>query len=181
MDKSTKKHPDYTRGGLKNLNKAVYAWLSIYERAWLKEHLPPKDLGKNSKKRSIDSYHHQDLMFTEEAKRVVNDWAKYEKIRGKLIRKTYASVTKILGIHKRCLIKERHPVLKEYITTIEESLQDFQKRRIRYVLDTKFKGKAVSVSTLITATSISKYVRNEEGDIKGYLYKMMEAHNQKYL
>ncbi|MCU5299136.1 MULTISPECIES: TnsD family Tn7-like transposition protein [Bacillus] len=179
--KAQKKHPDYTRVGLQKLNKAVYAWLSNYDRAWLEEHLPPKDVGKNSKKRSIDSYHYQDLMFTEEAKRVVNDWAKYEKIRGKLIRKTYPSVTKILGIHKRCLIKERYPVLKEYITTIEESLQDFQKRRIRYVLDTKFKGKVVSVSTLITATSIKKYVRNEEGDIKEYLYKMMESHNQEYL
>ena len=59
--------------------------------------------------------------------KIVNDWEEYEKVRGKLIRKTYSAVTKILGEYKRCSKRKNHPLLKDYIATIEESLQDFQK------------------------------------------------------
>lgn len=44
------KYPAYTRAKLSGLNRAAYAWLSNYERAWLEEHSPLKVLGKHSKK-----------------------------------------------------------------------------------------------------------------------------------
>nr|WP_311230814.1 hypothetical protein [Bacillus wiedmannii] len=44
------KYPAYTRVKLSGLNRAAYAWLSNYERAWLEEYSPPKVLGKHSKK-----------------------------------------------------------------------------------------------------------------------------------
>ncbi len=68
-----------------------------------------------------------------------------EKQRGKLIRKTYAAVTKILGVYQKCQKKKKYPLLQDYIATIEGLLLDFQKRRVRYVLETRFKGEKLSL------------------------------------
>ncbi|MCZ2970521.1 hypothetical protein NYY93_26255, partial [Acinetobacter baumannii] len=103
-------------------------------RAWLEEHSPLKVLGKHSKKKSVESYNREDLILIEEAKKIVDNWDEYEKNRGKLIRKTYAAVTKILGVYQKCQKKKNHSLLQSYIVTVEESLQDFQKRRVRYLL-----------------------------------------------
>lgn len=46
-----------------------------------------KVLGKNSMKKSKESYNKEDLIHIENAKKIVNDWEEYEKVRGKLIRK----------------------------------------------------------------------------------------------
>ncbi|MES5866735.1 hypothetical protein [Bacillus cereus group sp. RP32] len=73
--------------------------------------------------------------------------------------------------------KKNHPLLKEYIATIEESLQDFQKRRVRYVLEHKFKDVVVSLSELKDAASVKVAVRKGEGDIK----RLVKEHNQSIL
>ncbi|WMS85440.1 hypothetical protein RE438_30425 (plasmid) [Bacillus wiedmannii] len=57
-------------------------------------------------------------------------------------------------------------------------LQDFQKRRVRYLLDTKFKDKVVTLSEIKEAASIKVAVREGEGDIKKYVEKLIKAHNQ---
>ncbi|HEI9576051.1 TPA: TniQ family protein [Bacillus cereus] len=172
------KYPAYTRAKLSGLNRAAYAWLSNYERAWLEEHSPLKVLGKHSKKKSVESYNREDLILIEEAKKIVDNWDEYEKNRGKLIRKTYAAVTKILGVYQKCQKKKNHSLLQSYIVTVEESLQDFQKRRVRYLLNTKFKDKVVTLSKIKEAASIKVAVREGEGDIKEYVEKLIKAHNQ---
>ncbi|MGG0201574.1 TnsD family Tn7-like transposition protein [Bacillus anthracis] len=175
------KYPTYTRVELAHLNRAAYAWLSKFERIWLESHLPSKVLGKNSMKKSKESYNKEDLIHIENAKKIVNDWEEYEKVRGKLIRKTYSAVTKILGEYKRCSKRKNHPLLKDYIATIEESLQDFQKRRVRYVLEHKFKDVVVSLSELKDAASVKVAVRKGEGDIKEYIIRLVKEHNQSIL
>lgn len=40
-----------------------------------------------------------------------------KKNRGKLIRKTYAAVTKILGVYQKCQKKKNHSLLQGYIVT----------------------------------------------------------------
>lgn len=90
-----------------HLNRAAYAWLSKFERIWLESYLPSKVLDKNPMKKSKESYNKEDLIRIENAKKIVNGWEKYEKVKGKLIRKTYSTVTKILGEYKRCSKKKR--------------------------------------------------------------------------
>ncbi|WP_436866439.1 hypothetical protein [Bacillus fungorum] len=118
------------------------------------------------------------MILIEEAKKIVNNWDEYEKNRGKLIRKTYAAVTKILGVYQKCQKKKNHSLLQSYIVTVEESLQDFQKRRVRYLLNTKFKDKVVTLSKIKEAASIKVAVREGEGDIKEYVEKLIKAHNK---
>ncbi|MGM2687044.1 hypothetical protein [Bacillus cereus group sp. BceL004] len=72
-------------------------------------------------------------------------------------------------------------MLKDYIATIEESLQDFQKRRVRYVLEHKFKDVVVSLSELKDAASVKVAVRKGEGDIKEYIIRLVKEHNQAIL
>lgn len=77
--------------------------------------------------------------------------------------------------------KKNRPLLKDYIATIEESLQDFQKRRVRYVLEHKFKDVVVSLSELKGAASVKVAVRKGEGDIKEYIKRLVKEHNQSIL
>ncbi|MFF2884700.1 TnsD family Tn7-like transposition protein [Bacillus toyonensis] len=142
-------YPNYTRASLNIINRAAYAWLYKYDKSWLEEHSPSPVSGKNLNKESVGDYHAEDLAYVEEDKKVVHNWEKYEEIRGKLIRKTYAAVSTILASYNKLAIKQNYPLLVGYISALEESVQDFQKRRVRHQLDTRFKGKVVTLSEMI--------------------------------
>ncbi|MCU4770905.1 TnsD family Tn7-like transposition protein [Bacillus toyonensis] len=170
-------YPNYTRASLNILNRAAYAWLNKYDKSWLEEHSPSSVSGKNMSKKSVEDYHKEDLAYVEEAKKVIHEWEKYEEIRGKLIRKTYAAVSTILASYNKLAVKQNYPLLVGYISTLEESVQDFQKRRVRHQLDTRFKGKVVTLSEMIDSAGVKVAIKNGVGHIKEYVEKLVRDHN----
>lgn len=77
-------------------------------------------------------------------------------------------------------VKKRKIILyyKVTLSQLKNLYKILQKRRVRYLLNTKFKDKVVTLSKIKEAASIKVAVREGEGDIKEYVEKLIKAHNQ---
>jgi len=129
---------DYPELGVKKIRTsiagALYTWLYRNDRQWLKEHTPKrKKININTRVdwESRDLEVLADLITLEEKAR-----HKYEGPRRSVT--WFTNGTK----HRSYLLKNLNklPSSKEFIEKHSESIKDYQKRRIKYVLQTKLQN-----------------------------------------
>ncbi|WP_250670063.1 hypothetical protein [Bacillus paranthracis] len=74
--------------------------------------------------------------------------------------------------------KEKYPLTEKYISEIVETIEDFQKRRIRHILQTSFQNQKVTSAKMRKLASIHKKGKANFLEVNEYLEEVVKAHNQ---
>lgn len=165
--KLMKQYTDKSKTELRQLNKAVYAWLYRNDKEWLKFNSPePIYRYKNTR---VD-WDKRDREILAKVKTVVeeilNSTEKPERI-------TISLIGSKLGI--RALL-EKHldklPLTKEYLESAKESRKDFQLRRIKWaVQELKRQGEIPKLWKVLRKAGIRKEFCQ---DMENYILKMIK-------
>lgn len=123
------------------------------------------------------------MEFLEKVNNIDGDWIEYEITRGKLVRKSERILRRLSGLNQFYQNNNKLlPLTIEYIKSIEESVLDFQKRRVRHALEDKFKNEEVKVYKLAEAANLRSIIRNNEGnclEIREYIENLVLLHNNR--
>jgi len=155
-------YPDKSKTELRQLNKAVYAWLYRNDKEWLKFNSPePIYRYKNTR---VD-WDKRDKEILPKVKTVVeemlNSTEKPERI-------TISLIGNKLGIRG---LLEKHldklPLTKQYLDSVEESRRDFQLRRIKWAVQKLEKeGQELKLWKILRRAGIRKeYIRELENEV----------------
>lgn len=168
-------YPDYTRVQLIGLNSKVYKWLRKYDYEWIESNSPESNAGKNIKvkKYSLD----EDIAFLRRAEKLILEWPDYEKLKCSLFRKSKHRLLSMLGLKKTCF-ERAYPLTADYIESHQELLRDFQKRRVKNILENKFNNERVTVSQVAVTAHIAEIVREGEMEISEFIINEVELHNE---
>lgn len=170
-----KKNPNLKRTQLKALNQGAFDWLRRNDKAWLENHLPTaKWKNKNNKA----YYIRMDSKLLRDAQEAYSNWPSYEEGKGKLQRITINGLLTHMGIATVLLTENGHnyPLLKEFIESAIETKEEFQKRRIKHLLDNKFGAQIVTVPKIKQLASVYQSPNREN---ERYLEEQVELHNKK--
>lgn len=170
------KYPEYYRHELSKANRAAYAWLRKHDKEWLEANSPMAKRGFGKKKRmhSVEADH--DLI--NKAQNIISMWSEIEKERNKLMRKSKHRIQILLGLGGDVKnTRKRYPLTANYIDSIDESPEEFRRRKVRNVLEVKFKNEEVSFNKVAEAARLRKFIRNGGEEIKLYIEKMVKEHN----
>lgn len=167
-------NPHFSRKQLASLSRSAYCWLHMYDQKWLYNNSPATKYAKERRK-YID-YLSKDKVHLEMAKNVNENWSTYEKINGRLLRKTYyAFITKGRFRYDLTNNKEWYPQTVKYINSKTESFLEFQKRKIMYILEKNYKDKKIKKYSLIKEARLSKKMATE---LDQFFDEIILKHNQ---
>ncbi|MBT2639380.1 TnsD family Tn7-like transposition protein [Bacillus sp. ISL-39] len=169
-NQALKDYPNYSRKELADLNRAAYAWLHQFDSAWLENKSPKSQ--KGYKKKEKQAYEKEDLAMLEQVKNIHNDWAKNEVIVGKLKRKSYSAFCDLLG--KTTINKEKYPLTNHFVQAIQESVEEFQIRRIDITLSKNYSNIPVTKYRLTEKLGIRRSIKPL---VESYLIERLEKHN----
>ncbi len=155
-------YPDKSKTELRQLNKAVYAWLYRNDREWLQLNSPePRYTYKNTR---VD-WDKRDKEILAKIKVVVkemlNSTEKPERITVSLI----GSKLGIRGLLEKHL--DKLPLTKGYLDSVKESRRDFQLRRIKWaVRELEQEGQELKLWKVLRKAGIRKeYIRELENKV----------------
>lgn len=158
-------YPDKSKTELRQLNKAVYAWLYRNDKEWLQLNSPePRYTYKNMR---VD-WDKRDREILANVKSVVeeilNSTEKPERI-------TVSLIGSKLGI--RALL-EKHldklPLTKQYLDSVKESRRDFQLRRIKWAIrELERAGQELKLWKVLRKAGIRKEFYK---DMENYIHKI---------
>lgn len=170
------KYPEYYRHELNKANRAVYAWLRKHEKEWLEANSPmiKKEFTRSKKVYSVEV----DYDLLNKAQNIISTWSRLEKERNKLMRKSKYRIQILLGIGRDTKsTRKRYPITTNYIDSIEESDEEFRRRKVRHLLEVKFKSEEVTLNKVAEAASLRRFIREGGEEIKLYIEKMVKVHN----
>jgi hypothetical protein len=148
-----KQYPDKSKTELRELNRAVYAWLYRNDRAWLNVNSPISSAKKTINKRV--NWQERDEEILREVIVAIDEILKSE---GKPRRLTISSIGKQIG--KLSLLQkhiDKMPKTKAYIENNVESIEDYQQRRIEWAIDElKKEGNEIKEWKVIRKAGIKK-------------------------
>lgn len=127
-----KEYPDSSKTELRNMNTRLYTWLYRNDREWLNSNSPKKKKASITNKR-ID-WSKRDEELTEVVKGVVDSIMQSSERPERI---TIGLVGKKIG---QSALLEKHlqklPLTHAYLSSKVETVQDFQKRRIKWAIET---------------------------------------------
>ncbi|MGE7694962.1 TnsD family Tn7-like transposition protein [Lysinibacillus sp. NPDC094177] len=171
------KYPEYSRHELNNKNRAVYTWLRKYDKEWLEANSP--DVKKVYRGRKKGYSVEADYDFLHKTQKIISTWSEFEEERQKLMRKSKYRLQKILGLGENFdSIRIKYPLTAAFIESIVESTDEFRRRRVRNVLEVKFRNEEVSFHEVAEASNLRSYKRDEREELKQYIQKLVEEHNK---
>ncbi|MDA1818263.1 TnsD family Tn7-like transposition protein [Bacillus cereus] len=173
-------YPNYNRKKLIDMNRAVYGWLHKYDMQWLEENMPVSQKGRNIASKKEGMYNERDKQLLKEIKKIVKEWEEYEGRKGNLMRKSYYGITEMVTSIDRDKFQKNYPLTMEYVLTVIETVQEFQKRRVRHLLNTTFLDTRVTFSQLKDISGIKKFTKVNP-ELESYVKKMVEKHNRKII
>lgn len=168
-----KENKNLSRRELAELNRAVYAWLRKYEPDWLESTLPESRAGKGN--------HKVDFNPTEIASKIrelKDKWFVLEKSMGQLIRRTKNKLILEIGLTNSYY--NLYPEIDEAANEFLESLLDFRKRKLDYVLENEYKNQFVRISPVAERLRFREAIRLGDKELEKYLLEKIEEHNAKY-
>ncbi|WP_144572305.1 TnsD family Tn7-like transposition protein [Bacillus paramycoides] len=170
-----KKNPNLNRTQLKALHPVVFYWIQKYDSAWLEKHMPPAEGGR---KYTDNYYTKMDNKFLQAAQKVISNWASFEREKGGVQRITINSLCMQIGINRDLISKkgEKYPRLRTLVDSVLETREDFQKRRIKHLLDNKLSAEIVTVSKIKMLASLYKGPLVPE--VHNYLEEQVKSHNR---
>lgn len=155
-------YPDKSKTELRQLNKAVYAWLYRNDKEWLKFNSPEPIY----KYRNVCvDWDKRDKEILDKVKVVVeemlNSTEKPERISLSLV----GSKLGIRGLLEKHL--DKLPLTKQYIDSVKESRRDFQLRRIRWAIrELEQEGEEVKLWKVLRKAGIRKeFCQEVENDV----------------
>ncbi|MDA2394503.1 TnsD family Tn7-like transposition protein [Bacillus cereus] len=169
-----KENPGLKRTQLKRLNPAVFSWIQSHDKVWLEKHLPPK---RWKSKNGDKHYKKMDKKLLQAAQEAFVNWTLFENEKGLLQRITRRSLLQYMGLNINMVIKnsDNYPLFQGFLNSVIENRNDFQKRRIRNLLDNKFKNQIVTICKIKTLASL--YIKLDL-EIECYLQEQVESHNK---
>ncbi|MFC9540287.1 TnsD family Tn7-like transposition protein [Lysinibacillus sp. NPDC056959] len=173
------KYPEYYRHELHSANRAVYVWLRKYDKEWLEANSPEikKEYKVKKKVYSLEA----DYVFLDKAQKIISTWSDIEKNQSKLVRKSKSRIQNLLGLGSDYqYTRKRYPLTADYIDLIEESKEEFRKRKVRSVMEEKFKNEEVSFSKVAEAAHLRTFIRKGGEEIKLYIEQLINEHNLNY-
>ncbi|QQZ09621.1 TnsD family Tn7-like transposition protein [Heyndrickxia vini] len=170
--KLRKSHPSLPRKELSSINRKVYVWLNKHDKDWLIKNSPAR---RNTVSKKLN-YAERDLFLLKKAKQINQKWSRLEEANNRIIRKSLNQMYELLGnnLYRKT---EQYPLTVEYLQSIQESLVEFQKRRIIYVLNNRYCNSTVSFTQVKFHVGLSK---NSNETLTNYLLKMIKHHNEKF-
>ena len=125
-----KQHPEMGKTQLRQVDKALFAWLYRNNREWLNQNSPDKKVA-NAVNSRVD-WNQRDNEILSQIKGVVDKMLNSD---GKPERITISSIGSKLGIRG---LLEKHldklPKTKEYLDSVKETNHDFRLRRFRWAV-----------------------------------------------
>ncbi len=105
------------------------------------------------------------------------NWTLFENEKGLLQKITRRSLLQYMGLNINMVIKngDNYPLFQGFLDSVIENRNDFQKRRIRNLLDNKFKNQIVTICKIKTLASL--YIKLDL-EIECYLQEQVESHNK---
>lgn len=129
-----------SKSELRNLDCSTYTWLYRYDKEWLMEVSPKKNRKQGIKK--ID-WNKRDEEILKEVKKFLSETLNDKK--QKPIRITIGTISK--GINRECYLArniKRLPKTEKYLKEHLETVEDFQKRRIKWIEENCFQDEIIS-------------------------------------
>jgi hypothetical protein len=163
-------NPGHTRIELANLNRAAFSWLHQFDSEWLEENSPKSQKGYRRKGKG--DFEDKDLLMLKEAQLINDQWEQQEKIIGQIRRKSFSAICDLLG--RSTIEKEKFPTTYNYVKSIQESREEFQKRKIILGLETYFKDKNMTKYQLLERTGLRKIIKPS---VIPFVDEMLEKHN----
>jgi hypothetical protein len=174
-ENAVKSNPNFSRKELAKLNRAVYSWLHQYDSEWLEKNSPTSRKGFCKKEK--EKFDLEDSILLIKAQEIINEWKSNEVIIGKPIRVSFNAIVTLLGKKQLFYESEKYPLTSSFINSIQESVQDFQIRKIEVALNTHFKDKLTSKNQLLEISGIRRSIKPE---IVTYVDEIIDKHNCKY-
>lgn len=125
-----REYPEFSRTQLRKINSSLYMRLYRYDKEWLLENSPAKVKQEYDPKRV--NWHERDLQILKEVKVAVVELRNSQKP----IRLTLSKIgikIRRLSLLERKLYKL--PLTRKYIDDVSESIEEFQKRRIKWSIE----------------------------------------------
>lgn len=160
-------YPEMGKTQLRNLNKALYAWLYRHDRHWLSENSPVKRESETKVVRV--NWEERDREIIQMVIPIVQRIFDYD---GKPQRVSIGLIGSKLGIRG---LLEKHinklPETKSYIDSVKESKRDFQIRRVQWAIkEVENQGEEIQVWKVLRVAGIRKEYEDEiENEIHNLL------------
>ncbi len=123
-------YPDLSKTDLRKKNPSLYMRLYRNDKQWLIQNSPNKGKLENENKR-VDWFD-RDLQILEEVKNAVNEINNSDKPIKITLSRIGRTIKQLSLLEKKM---NKLPLTKEFILSVTESLEDFQKRRINWVIE----------------------------------------------
>lgn len=166
-----KDFPNYSRTELSDMYGNLYKRLLVRDKEWFEKNTPVSKRGRS--KNSGEIYQKEDLLKLEEARILFNNWSKYEQQAGNLIKMTSNTFYERLRTDSRN--KDKYPLTNNFISSIQESVSDYQIRLIHQCIERHYKNAEVKKYELIALTGIRAKILPE---IHTYIEKIIKEHNE---
>lgn len=157
-----KQYPDKSSNQIRQEHQAVYRWLTRYDIDWLRQHAR-----RNVERPNTVDWQQRDEELVKKVKQVVKEMQE-----GKPERITWTTVGSKLGVSgwmsKR---KDKLPLTKEYIESVQESLQEFQIRKIKWAINELEKeGQEITYWNLVGTAGVKpRYMKVFSKELKSIL------------
>ena len=124
------KYPESSRTQLRKINSSLYMRIYRHDKEWLLENSPEKVEKGNNVKRV--NWHERDLQILEEVKLAVKELRSSNKPTRLTLSKIGVTIRRLSLLEKKL---EKLPLTKQYIDDVSESIEEFQKRRIKWSIE----------------------------------------------
>lgn len=157
-----KKYPDKSSNQIRQEHQATYRWLTRYDIDWLRQHAR-----RNKDRPNTVDWQQRDEELVKKVKQVVKEMQE-----GKPERITWTTVGSKLGVSgwmsKR---KDKLPLTKQYIESVQESLQEFQIRKIKWgIKQLEKEDMEITLWNLVETAGVKpRYMKSIKEDIKRLL------------
>lgn len=170
------KYPEYSRHELNNADRAVYSWLRNYDKEWLEANSPEVKKIYRGRKKGYSLEADYDLLH--KTQKIISTWSEFEEESQKLMRKSKYRLQNIIGLRENFeSIRIKYPLTASYIESIVESTDEFRRRRVRNVLEVKFKNEEVAFHEVAEAANLRSYTREGGEVLKQYIQQLVREHN----
>jgi len=168
-----RENPELSRSELSALNRAAFAWLHQNDKKWINANSPTSRVGLTTKKE--EKFIQEDLALLKKLEQIDKEWQIFEQSAGKIIRKSFNALSKnILGGSKLKSQSEKFPLTTSFLSTMEESTVDFQKRKLDRALKDFFPDIIVSKYKLTQKAGIRRSLKIEA---ERYAEELVKTHN----
>lgn len=169
-----KENPNSSKTQIRNLVPASYAWLYSNDKQFLDENSPKPLLKKTNNKENAVDWVSRDVELLVKVKQIVQNW---DNVGDKPTRKTKTAIGKKTN-RNYWLEKypEHFPNTLAYLNSVVETVEDFQIRRVKWVLNLEYEKREVKEWEVYVYAGLRRTVSER---VKVFIQESVKMHNTK--